>query len=56
VHYCLGVHLARVELAEALTVLARRMPKLRRTGPAPWRSIFEISGPTTLPIAFEAGH
>ena len=55
VHYCLGVHLARVELAEALTVLARRMPKLRRTGPAPWKSIFEISGPTTLPIAFDAG-
>jgi cytochrome P450 len=55
-HYCLGAHLARVELAEALTVLARRMPNLRRTGPAPWKSIFEISGPTTLPIAFEAGH
>jgi len=56
VHYCLGAHLARVELAEALTVLARRMPNLRRTGPAPWKSIFEISGPTTLPIAFDAGH
>jgi cytochrome P450 len=56
VHYCLGAHLARVELAEALTVLGRRMPNLRRTGPAPWKSIFEISGPTTLPIAFDAGH
>jgi cytochrome P450 len=53
VHYCLGAHLARVELAEALKVLARRMPNLRRTGPAPWKSIFEISGPTTLPIAFD---
>jgi cytochrome P450 len=52
VHYCLGAHLARVELSEALTVLARRMPNLRRTGPAPWKSIFEISGPTTLPVAF----
>jgi cytochrome P450 len=56
VHYCLGAHLARVELAEALTVLARRMPNLRRTGPAPWKSIFEISGPATLPIAYDAGH
>lgn len=56
VHYCLGAHLARVELAEALTVLARRMPNVRRTGPAPWKSIFDISGPTTLPIAFDAGH
>jgi cytochrome P450 len=56
VHYCLGAHLARIELAEALTVLARRMPNLRRTGPAPWKSIFEISGPTTLSVAFEPGH
>jgi cytochrome P450 len=55
VHYCLGAHLARVELAEALVVLARRMPNLRRTGPAPWKSIFEISGPTTLPIEFDPG-
>jgi cytochrome P450 len=54
VHYCLGAHLARVELSEALTVLARRMPNLRRTGPAPWKSIFDISGPVTLPIAFDA--
>jgi cytochrome P450 len=56
VHYCLGAHLARVELAEALAVLARRMPNVRRTGPAPWKSIFEISGPTTLPIALDAGY
>jgi cytochrome P450 len=56
VHYCLGAHLARVELAEALVVLARRMPNLRRTGLAPWKSIFEISGPTTLPIAFDTGN
>ena len=26
VHYCLGSHLARLELAEALTVITRRMP------------------------------
>jgi cytochrome P450 len=56
VHYCLGAHLARVELAEALAVLARRMPNLRRTGPAPWKSIFDIAGPTTLPVAFDRGH
>ena len=52
----LGAHLARVELAEALTVLARRMPNLRRTGPAPSKPITEIAGPTTLPVAFTAGH
>jgi cytochrome P450 len=47
--------LARVELADALVVLARRMPNLRCTGLAPWKSIFEISGPTTLHIAFDTG-
>ncbi|OBK31557.1 cytochrome [Mycobacterium asiaticum] len=52
VHYCLGAHLARVELSEALCVLTRRM-KVRRTGPAPWRAPTELSGPTTLPIEFE---
>jgi cytochrome P450 len=52
-HQCLGTHLARVELAEALTVLSRRMPGIRRTGPAPWRPILGIAGPTTLPIAFD---
>jgi cytochrome P450 len=56
VHYCLGVHLARVELAEALSVLARRMPNLRCTGPAPWKPITQISGPTTLPVSFDSGY
>ncbi len=38
VHYCLGgANLARLELTEALTVMARRMPNIRRTGPAPWK-------------------
>ena len=54
VHYCLGAHLARVELREALRVITRRMPNARRTGPAPWRLPTELSGPTTLPIEFDA--
>jgi cytochrome P450 len=55
-HYCLGANLARLELAEALTVMTRRMPNPRRTGPAPWKPLVGISGPTTLPIEFDAGH
>jgi len=55
-HYCLGAHLARLELAEALKVITRRMPHARCTGPAPWKPIAGISGPTSLPIAFDAGH
>jgi cytochrome P450 len=56
IHYCLGAHLARIELAEALTVITRRMPNPRRTGTAPWKPIVGITGPTTLPIEFNMGH
>jgi cytochrome P450 len=53
-HYCLGAHLARLEIAEALTVMTRRMPNARRIGPAPWKPLTALSGPTTLPIEFDA--
>jgi cytochrome P450 len=56
VHYCLGTHLARLELAEALTVITRRMPNARGTGPAPWKPLTGMSGPITLPIEFDTGH
>ena len=55
-HYCLGANLARLELSEALAVMTRRMPRPRRTGPAPWKPIVAITGPTMLPIEFDAGH
>jgi cytochrome P450 len=54
-HYCLGAHLARLELAEALRVITRRMPHTRRTGPAPWKPPAGISGPISLPIEYDAG-
>jgi cytochrome P450 len=56
VHYCLGTHLARLELIEALTVITRRMPNAHRTGPALWKPLSGITGPTTLPIEFDGGH
>ncbi|MGZ5365802.1 MAG: cytochrome P450, partial [Mycobacterium sp.] len=52
IHYCLGAHLARIELAEALTTMARRMPNIRTTGPVPWKSMTGITGPASLPIEF----
>jgi cytochrome P450 len=51
-HYCLGANLARRELAEALTVLTRRLSAPHRAGPAPWKSLLGMTGPTTLPIEF----
>jgi cytochrome P450 len=56
VHYCLGTHLARLELAEALTVITRRMPNPRRSGPAPWKPLTAVSGPLSVPIEFDPGH
>jgi cytochrome P450 len=51
-HYCLGANLARLELAEGLKILARRMPDARRAGPAPWKPMLGMSGPTSLPVEF----
>jgi cytochrome P450 len=56
IHYCLGVHLAKAELAVALTTLATRMRGIRRTGPAPWKPVIGITGPITLPVQFDAEH
>ena len=53
-HYCLGAHLARLELAEALAVLTGQLRNPRRTGPAPWKPLAALSGPLTLPIEFDA--
>jgi cytochrome P450 len=54
-HYCLGAHLARLELTEALTVMAQRMPNARPAGPAPWKPLSGLSGPVTLPLEFDIG-
>jgi cytochrome P450 len=56
IHHCLGAHLARIELAEALTIMARRMPNIRRTGPVPWKPMTGISGPIALPVEFDCGY
>ncbi|CAM2842206.1 cytochrome [Mycobacterium intermedium] len=55
VHYCLGANLARLELAEGLKILARRMPHARRVGAAPWKPMLGMSGPTSLIIEFGGG-
>ena len=53
-HYCLGANLARRELATALAVMASRMPNLRRDGMTHWKPMVGITGPATLPVAFDA--
>ena len=56
IHYCLGAHLARIELAEALTTMARRMPNMRCSGPVPWKPLTGITGPISLPVEFASGY
>jgi cytochrome P450 len=51
-HYCLGSALARAELAEALPILAVRLPALVPDGRPAWRPALGITGPVTLPIRF----
>ncbi|PRC43817.1 cytochrome P450 [Mycobacterium sp. ITM-2017-0098] len=52
-HYCLGANLARLELAEALTILSRRLGNPRASGPVPWKPLLGLSGPTSLPLEFD---
>jgi len=53
IHHCLGSHLARAELQEALVVLAQRMPNLRPDGPVEWKpETFGIWGPAHLQVAW----
>ncbi len=55
IHYCLGSHLAKLELAEALTAITQRIPTAPRvTERLPWKPLGGISGPTGLPIEFTA--
>lgn len=51
IHYCLGVHLAKAELAEGLTQMSRAWATIERAGAAPWKPRNGVGGPATLPIA-----
>ncbi|OBA57522.1 cytochrome [Mycobacterium sp. 1100029.7] len=56
VHFCLGAHLARLEMTEALRVITRRMPNAHETGPSPWKGMGGITGPVSVPLEFDPGH
>jgi len=53
-HYCLGAWLARVEMREALPILAARLGTLELAGPITWRPHIGMYGPVALPLRFGA--
>jgi cytochrome P450 len=52
VHFCLGVHLARVEIQVMLRELLTRLPGLSQAGEAEWLDSNFISGPKHVPVRF----
>ncbi len=51
-HICIGRHIARVELQEALHLIAQRIQEPRLAGKITWRPFPGIWGPESLPITF----
>ncbi|WP_103352592.1 cytochrome P450 [Amycolatopsis sp. CA-128772] len=51
-HHCLGIALAKAELAEALPALATRLGVPAVAGPFTWRPPIGIHGPNALPLRF----
>lgn len=54
IHYCLGAPLARVEMVEALPILAARLHTPELAGSVRWRPALGICGPVMLPLRFRA--
>jgi cytochrome P450 len=54
-HFCLGSHLARLEITALLRELLTRLPDLELAGEPKWMQSNFIFGPTTLPVRFTPG-
>jgi cytochrome P450 len=51
-HFCLGSHLARIELHAIMGELLTRLPDMEPAGPTVWQDSVFISGPKHLPVRF----
>ena len=51
-HFCLGAHLARIEIKALFAQVLRRMPELELAGPVEWLPSNFISGPKHMPVRF----
>jgi cytochrome P450 len=53
-HFCLGAHLARIEIQVMLREILTRLPDIAAAGEAEWLPSNFISGPRRLPVRFSA--
>jgi cytochrome P450 len=51
-HFCLGAHIARIEIQALLRELLTRLPQVQPAGETEWLPSTFISGPKHLPITF----
>jgi cytochrome P450 len=51
-HFCLGAHLARIEIQVMLREILTRMPDIEPAGPVEWLPSNFISGPRRLPVRY----
>lgn len=49
-HFCMGAHLARLEVTVALNQLLDRVAHLELAGPVSWTTTPSLSGPTSVPL------
>jgi cytochrome P450 len=51
-HFCLGAHIARIEIDATLREILSRLPDIEPAGPVEWLPSTFISGPKHLPVRF----
>jgi cytochrome P450 len=54
-HFCLGAHIARIEIAALLREIVTRLPDMEPAGSAEWLPSNFISGPKHIPVRFSPG-
>jgi cytochrome P450 len=52
-HMCIGQHLARIQLAEGLHIVAQRLTRPTLSGEVTWRPFLGVWGLRSLPLSFE---
>ena len=55
IHYCVGVHLARIEARVGLGALMTRIPDYQLSAPPEWRQLIPTRPMASLPVEFTAG-